>query len=245
MKHLLYISVIAVLCGSISLKGKSVNQKTYTSNNTTKADTAAYTFLLKQINKSRDSIYANYHSASGKDKMECIKKTENYLIETYYKKLIPYWFGTKWEFYGETQIPGDSSIACGHFVVTTLKHLGMQLQHSHEMATNYSAYMVNSLCDTSFKVYKPDALLEIIKIHPDDIWVVGLKNHSALIVKYQGQVRFVHSSYFSPTMVIDEPIEESQTFYGSNIYVAGNLFKDNSLTEKWINREEVVYTKKY
>lgn len=155
------------------------------------------------------------------------------------------WLGTKWEFYGETQFPKDSSIACGHFVVTTLKQLGFRLQNSHEMATNYSAYMVNSLCDTSYKVYKADEMLNIVKAQPDDIWVVGLKNHSALIVKYKGKIRFVHSSYFAPTMVVDEAIEESGTFFGSTIWVAGNLFVNNSLTEKWITGTEVIYTKKY
>ncbi|MGN6646555.1 MAG: hypothetical protein ACTHJT_08495 [Cytophaga sp.] len=208
-----------------------------------KADTAAYNILLKQISRSRDSIFQVYNKAD--DQTQCVKNTEAYLIETYYKKLIPFWLGTKWEFYGETQIPGDSSIACGHFVVTTLKQLGCKLENSHEMATNYSAYMVNSLCDTSYKVYKGEELLQLIKSQPDDIWVVGLKNHSALIVKYQGQIRFVHSSYFAPTMVVDEPIEESMTFWGSNIYVSGHLFKDNCLTEKWIKDEVVKYTKKY
>jgi len=220
------------------------NQKTH-SEITVKSDTTAYIALLKQIQKSHDSILQIYNTSTGEKRIVCIENTERYLIETYYKDIIPAWLGTKWEFYGETEMPGDSSIACGHFVVTTLKHLGCRLENAHEMATNYSAYMVNSLCDTSYKVYKGDLLIEIIKKHPDDIWVVGLKNHSALIVKYRGRIRFVHSSYFLPTMVIDESIEDSQTFNGSTIYVAGNLFKGNTLTEKWIKGEEIKYRKKY
>jgi len=240
LKNCLFISLI-ILYGSIGAPFNSKAQSQVSAKN----DTARYFRLLKQIHYSQDSLRNIYNSLDDSAKIYCIKSAEQYLIETYYKKIIPAWLSTKWEFYGETQIPGDSSIACGYFVITTLKQLGCRLEHSHEMATNYSAYMVNSLCDTSYKVYKPLDLLQIIKTKPDDIWVVGLKNHSALIVKYKGKIRFVHSSYFSPTMVIDESIEGSETFNSSTIYVAGNLFENNSLTEKWIKGEEVKYTKKY
>ena len=162
-----------------------------------------------------------------------------------YKQIIPHWIGTKWEFYGETEIPGDSSIACGHFVITTLKHLGVMMEDPHQMATNYSAYMVNSLSDTSYKVYKAADIIEIVKRKPDDIWVVGLRNHSGFIVKEQGEVRFVHSSYSMPAAVVNELADSSLTFQGSNIFVAGNLFVGNSLTKKWINKEVVKYVKKY
>jgi hypothetical protein len=208
-------------------------------------DSAAYFKLLSKIKFQHDSILRVYNASTGLDRQKCITSTEGYLIRTYYRELLQAWLGTKWEFYGETQVPGDSSIACGHFVVTTLKQLGCKLQHAHEMATNYSAYMVNSLCDTSYKVYKAEEILNIVKGQPDDVWVIGLKNHSALIVKYRGQIRFVHASYFSPTMVVDEPIEESETFFGSNIWVAGNLFTGNSLTQKWLLGTEISYTKKF
>ncbi|WMJ72126.1 hypothetical protein RCC89_02925 [Cytophagaceae bacterium ABcell3] len=35
-------------------------------------------------------------------------------------KLIPYWYGTKWDFEGHTDVPGKGEIACGYFVSTTL-----------------------------------------------------------------------------------------------------------------------------
>jgi len=233
---LVFVSI--VFLGSTSYKMKNVLASE-------RNDSIAYVKLLNKIKLQHDSILRVYNASTELDRQKCITSTEAYLIRTYYKELLQAWLGTKWEFYGETQVPGDSSIACGHFVVTTLKQLGCKLQHAHEMATNYSAYMVNSLCDTSYKVYKAEEILNIVKERPDDVWVIGLKNHSALIVKYQGQIRFVHSSYFSPTMVVDEPIEESETFFGSNIWVAGNLFTDNSLTEKWIQGTEVSYTRKF
>jgi hypothetical protein len=45
--------------------------------------------------------------------------------------------------------------------------------------------------------------------------------------------------------VVDELADESHTFQHSTIYMAGNLFRNNSLTEKWIRSELVKYVKKY
>ncbi|MFL5728504.1 MAG: hypothetical protein ACJ75J_03360 [Cytophagaceae bacterium] len=208
-------------------------------------DTSSYRKLLTKIQASRDSIEGQYENSDETHKKEILHSTGEFLVESLYKKIIPYWIGTKWEFYGQTKIPGDSSIACGRFVVITLSQLGIKMEDPDQMAENYSAYMVNSLCDTSFKFSKAEELLDVVKKYPDDVWVVGLRNHSGLLVKYKGQIRFVHSSYMTPTAVVDEPAEESLTFLYSNIYVAGPLFVTNSLTRKWILKEEVKYRKKY
>ena len=209
------------------------------------SDSASYTKLKRQVEFLRDSISSRYKIKNNLERAIELKKTEELLLNTYYTTLIPKWLGTKWAFYGETQFPGDSSIACGHFVVTTLKHLGFQIDSSYEMATNFSAYMVNSLCDTSYKVVKASEMIEIVKKSPDDVWVVGLRNHSGLLIKYNGVIHFVHSSCTFPTMVVDELVEESSTFNGSNIFVAGPLFKNNSLVEKWILGKKLLYTKKH
>jgi len=232
-----------LLCLLVSFQFATKKDKINQSSNG--SDTAAYLKLKARIKFTQDSINTIFCNSRNENRTEYLKNAEELLLTTYYKTLIPKWLGTKWAFYGETQFPGDSSIACGHFVVTTLKHLGFKLENSHEMATNYSAYMVNSLCDTSFKVYKASELMKIVQKYPDDVWVVGLRSHSGLLINYHGQLLFVHSSCTAPSMVVDEPAEESSTFQNSTIYVSGPLFKNNSLTEKWIKGEEVTYLKKY
>ena len=207
-------------------------------------DSVSYLRFISTIELQRDSIKKKMAASTFID-TSIIKSTENHLFKTYYNALIPKWLGTKWAFYGETQFPKVSSIACGHFVVTTLKHLGLRIENSHEMATNYSAYMVNSLCDTSFKVFKAADLITIVRRFPEDIWVVGLRSHSGLLVNYKGIIHFVHSSCTDPSMVVDELAEESSTFLGSSIFVSGPLFNNNCLVEKWIKGEEIKYCKKY
>jgi hypothetical protein len=242
MKVLPLLSILLILTSSLLFICWVPDSCSFTNSSCSSidSDSAAYLLLLKEIKEKHNNTIASCRKSE-----HCIKNVEQFLRNTLYKQIIPQWIGTKWEFYGETQIPRDSSIACGHFVITTLGHLGVLMEDPHQMATNYSAYMVNSLCDTSYKVYKAKEMIEIVKSKPDDVWVVGLRNHSGFIVKDNGQIHFVHSSYSMPDAVVDELADSSMIFQGSNIYVAGNLFVGNSLSKKWINNEAIKYVKKY
>ncbi len=41
--------------------------------------------------------------------------------------IIPYWYGTKWNFYGTTEEPNKGTIACGYFVTTVLRDAGLHI----------------------------------------------------------------------------------------------------------------------
>lgn len=43
------------------------------------------------------------------------------------ERIIPYWEGTPWTFEGHTSVPNKGSIACGYFVSTTLRDVGLNL----------------------------------------------------------------------------------------------------------------------
>src|SRR5690606_907796 len=42
-------------------------------------------------------------------------------------EIIPYWYGTEWDFEGHTAIPNEGKIACGYFVSTTLRDMGLNI----------------------------------------------------------------------------------------------------------------------
>ena len=46
------------------------------------------------------------------------------------KKIVPYWYGTKWDFNGTSRIPGQGSIAYGYFVTTILEDAGINLSRN-------------------------------------------------------------------------------------------------------------------
>lgn len=209
-----------------------------------KIDSTLYVQLLNNIKRHQDSVSTNYHTASTDEKKQLRIDAGQYLINTWYNQIVPHWIGTPWEFYGKTQVPQRGAIACGYFVSTTLSQMNIKLNRI-DMAEGYSAWMVNSLCDSSYKFHKAQKLLEFIKSKPDDIWIVGLSNHTGMIVKYNGRIRFVHSSYIDPVAVVDEPAETSAALNNSTIYVAGHLFVNNSLTEKWITNTSIQLIKKF
>jgi hypothetical protein len=204
-------------------------------------DSTFYQNTLTRIYLKRDSL-KNIINSSNND--SCLNAATDFLISSYYKKIVPCWLGTKWEFYGKTEIPRKNSIACGYFVVTSLRHLGLNFENPVAMAEDYSTYIVTTLCDTLYRKNNYRELLSLISQKPDDMWVIGLKNHSGIIVKFNGKIRFVHSSPMHPVAVVDEAAESSEIFKRSDVFVAGNLFSKNSLTSKWISGANIPFRKK-
>lgn len=46
---------------------------------------------------------------------------------TLLNRIIPYWQGTTWSFEGHTNTPQQGNIACGYFISTTLKYVGINV----------------------------------------------------------------------------------------------------------------------
>jgi hypothetical protein len=47
--------------------------------------------------------------------------------ESLLNRIIPQWAGTTWSFEGHTSVPQQGEIACGYFVSTTLRDVGINL----------------------------------------------------------------------------------------------------------------------
>lgn len=210
-----------------------------------KSDTLSYSAYLQKVAQQRVSRKDLYDRASVSGKAAVCEAAANYLTQTLYEGIFPYWYGTKWEFYGKTLVPKQGSIACGRFVVTTLAQLGIKFSDPNIYAEDYSAYMVNSLCDTSYKVYKAEEMIKIVESQPDNVWVTGLSSHSGFIVRYKGRSYFVHSNYTYPSVVEREDIRTSEVFNGSRIFVVGALFAGNSLPERWLKEETIQHVKRF
>ena len=60
-------------------------------------------------------------------------------FHTLVDSIFPYWYGTEWDFNGITESPRKGEIACGYFVSTTLKHMGIRLNRYKNLTKSYSA----------------------------------------------------------------------------------------------------------
>lgn len=161
---------------------------------------------------------------------------ENYLVHY----IIPYWYGTEWDFNGYTAVPNDGVIACGYFVSTTLMHLGVKLDR-YKLAQQAGLNEAKSLAileDKYETIWGIDKLkIALTDRYKDGIYFVGLDNHVGFLYIKKGAPYFIHSNYIEDRVMM-EPALEALAFQ-SNIYVVAELSTNEALLDKWRKGEIV------
>jgi len=162
----------------------------------------------------------------------------NVLVNT----IIPYWYGTTWDFNGYTAKPGEGAVACGYFVSTTLQHSGIKLNR-YKMAQKSSmdgALMLEPKDSLWIKYCnREDFLVAFNKKCKPGLYMVGLSFHVGYLYKTAEDVYFIHSSYVSPTCVVQEKASESVALGQSKIFVIADITHNKKLMKKWLNAEEL------
>lgn len=154
-------------------------------------------------------------------------------------QIIPHWYGTEWDFNGYTDVPNQGVIACGYFVSTTLKHMGINLNRYHlaQQAGLNEAKSLAIVDSNYFTVYGMDQLKISMNQEKDGIYFVGLDNHVGYLLKRNAQLYFIHSNYIDDKVMI-EKIDESAAF-SSNIYVVAEISTNETLMKYWHSGEVV------
>lgn len=166
----------------------------------------------------------------------------SFFNETLLNQIIPHWYGTIWDYNGYTDIPGEGLIACGYFVSTTLKHIGVNVNR-YKLAQAYSLKAV--------KVLSGDAVIDLsgkgaggviafLQEKEDGFYVVGLDNHIGYLLKRQGQIFFIHSSYLHPGQVCIELAKNALAFQGHNSYVLAQLSRNGQFIKRWLLETEFI-----
>ncbi|HLP10863.1 MAG TPA: hypothetical protein VK177_02965 [Flavobacteriales bacterium] len=140
--------------------------------------------------------------------------------------VFAYWYDTPWNFYGTTEEPRKGNIACGYFVTTTLKHLGLNIDRVY-LAQQASSVLIKEVCDTeSIKVFSNshyENMKKYVKEHSGNIFIAGLDNHVGFIVKEGTDMYFVHASGISPYKVVKEKIDDANLLVYSKYHMVGHL----------------------
>lgn len=140
--------------------------------------------------------------------------------------VFAYWYDTPWDFYGTTEEPRKGNIACGYFVTTTLKHLGLNIDRVY-LAQQASSVLIKEVCDTeSIKVFSNshyENMKKYVKEHSGNIFIAGLDNHVGFIVKEGAEMYFVHASGISPHKVVKEKIDDANLLVYSKYHMVGHL----------------------
>jgi hypothetical protein len=157
-------------------------------------------------------------------------------------EIIPYWYGTAWDFNGYTAKPGEGTVACGYFVSTTLQHSGIKLNR-YKMAQKASmdeAIMLEPR-DSLYIRHgdRDDFLIAFRKKCRDGLYMVGLSFHVGYLYKTADEVYFLHSSYLDPVAVVHEKASESVALGQSTVFVVADITHNKKLMMKWLNNEEL------
>ncbi|MCH2044184.1 MAG: hypothetical protein MK212_08565 [Saprospiraceae bacterium] len=159
-------------------------------------------------------------------------------------KIIPFWEGTTWSFEGHTSKPKEGEIACGYFVSTTLKHIGVNVNR-YKLAQQGPFNEAKSLAiKSAVKEFSEDSTQEniaAIKSYlKEGIHFIGFdQNHVGFILKEEGELYLIHSNYMGTSAVEIEKIEESEVFSSFSLFFITELSTNESLLNAWKNRTPI------
>ncbi|RTL59907.1 MAG: hypothetical protein EKK37_03420 [Sphingobacteriales bacterium] len=199
--------------------------------------------------KNKDSIVlkldVSKYPATKKNIVQLVKNQHPEKFNGTYSKLfvdavtdsiIPYWYGTKWNFYGNTETPQQGTIACGYFVTTVLKDAGCPINRVR-LAQYPSEKIITSLVSKkSIRRYSNVPLKEFIddiKKQGEGLFVIGLDNHVGFLLNDDKGVWFIHSNYVNPGCVAKQDANNNSILYYSKYRITGKLSTDDNFVLSW------------
>ena len=159
-------------------------------------------------------------------------------------RILPFWEGTEWSFEGHTATPTKGQIACGYFVSTTLKDVGINLNR-YRLAQQSPVNEARSLAiSTEVIEIAGNSIKEnILKINTklqEGIHFIGFDaSHVGYILKEKGQLYLIHSNYIDSKGVEIEKIETSNVFASYNKYYLTELSTNEDLLKRWLDGNEI------
>jgi hypothetical protein len=191
-----------------------------------------YSLELDSVRTIKQGLYTNKAGAS------VLEKNFTELITT---RIFPYWYGTKWDYYGTTEMPNEGSIACGYFVTTTLRDMGVPINRT-KMAQCASEEMIRSLATkknihhlSNMGIFEFETRL---KKFGNGLYVVGLDNHTGFLLLSAEGNYFIHSTGLYPYQVVKEKLTEAPLLIRSKYRVAGKISSDKVFLKKWIENRK-------
>ena len=156
----------------------------------------SYPFEKNEIEKLRSDLSGKYLSnVDTIDKKILLDSTKQNFTNLLLNKIIPYWYGTVWDFNGYTSKPNQGTIACGYFVSTTLRDMGLSLNR-YKLAQQGPENEAKSIAINLNEVlyFKKDDITENLKHLDEGLYFVGLDYHVGYLFIDSGNAYFIHSN---------------------------------------------------
>lgn len=195
-----------------------------------------YESKLISIETERQKFADEYRKAT--NKQEILERARKVFVSSIERDIFPFWYGTDWDFYGTTEKPREGKIACGYFVTTVLRDVGLRVNRV-SLAQQASENIIKSLTKASnikrFSNVSIEKFVDDVKKLGAGLYVVGLDIHVGFILHDSNDVYFIHSSYVEPSEVIKEKAIDSPILTSSKYRVIGAISDDQVIT-KWLTQ---------
>ena len=160
-------------------------------------------------------------------------------------KIIPHWYGTPWSFGGHTAVPNKGKIACGYFISTTLRDMGIKLNR-YKLAQKSpidEAKMIScgSVINKVHQDTPEKAFEEIDNLTTEGLYFIGFdEGHVGYLLKREGELFLIHSNYLSPVSVCMETLKESRVFKRFNKFHIVSISHNDTLLQRWLDDGSVL-----
>lgn len=202
------------------------------------SDSLDYKTMKHEIAKAREKLKVLFER--GKIDLDSVR---NFFTESLLNGIIPYWYGTEWDFDGYTATPKNGKIACGYFVSTTLQHIGLNLNR-YKFAQQSPINEAKTFCLNDSVITFSNSTANLIsavrKEFENGIYFVGLEiNHVGFLLKRNEEVFFIHSNYFGPQEVVIERAIDSEVFSYYRAFYFAEITANDDLMKKWLTSDEI------
>jgi len=159
-------------------------------------------------------------------------------------RIIPHWYGTSWSFEGHTSVPNQGTIACGYFISTTLRDMGLKLNR-YTLAQQSPIDEAKILsCGVAImnveQESKAKAFQDLDRLTQEGLYFIGFdEGHVGYLLKRDGQLFLIHSNYFWPGLVCMENFEDSKVFQSFSKFHLVDISHNDVLIQRWVENEPV------
>ncbi len=160
----------------------------------------------------------------------------NHLVD----KIIPHWYGTPWSFGGHTAVPNQGKIACGYFISTTLRDMGIKLnRYKLAQKSPIDEAKVISCGSPIYSVVQESsekAFQEIKRLTQEGLYFIGFDmGHVGYLLKRKSELFLIHSNYLSPGSVCMEPLKDSRVFKSFSKFHLVDISNNDVLIQHWLD----------
>jgi len=202
----------------------------------------SYVNLKSIISANRQAIKELYITLSDSAEIQkFIDSIGHYLTNILLDDIFPHWYGTEWDYNGITETPGKGYVACGYFISTTLRDMGLNMnRYKFAQQTGLNGAKTLQLGEDVKKFYSNnnDIPARLVKELKPGLYQVGLSCHVGYLLIRNSEAWFIHSNYIHSGVMVEKAVDSEA--FNSNVYVISEITYNRKLIKKWILGERII-----